>query len=439
MDDNSEISHHTSAKSFVSDVIIVKHSIQWKLISRLIVVWLILSMIFGALIIYLETEQVDRTVVTLAYNQSEAFVEANKDQLLGNKPVEIEVLNQESLTLIQENFILVEIYNKDQTKIFETRTDFFSGSHKTLDQEQHQFPSDNQATYTKFFQNKILYLQVIVPMLDENNKPYAYFEGIYQVDPQTTSNIRSRVLWSLGQTVTVIFITTLILYPIILVLNKEILRSSKRLLNTNIELLDILSRVTEKRDHETNLHSYRVTIYAVALAEKIGLSPDVIRPLIKGAFLHDLGKVAINDDILLKPGKLTPDEFEIMKTHVDHGVDIAKQSEWLQDALDVIQYHHEKFDGSGYMQGLKGAEIPITAQIFAIADVFDALTSQRPYKEAFTLQHSLTILNEGKGTHFAPELVEAFMQIAVTQYQDFTLKEGKNTHSVLNAIIKKYF
>jgi len=148
------------------------------------------------------------------------------------------------------------------------------------------------------------------------------------------------------------------------------------------------------------------------LAEAIQLSEADCRELIKGAFVHDIGKIAIPDAILLKPGKLDDDEFAIMKTHVSEGADIVREVKWLQKAQDVVLYHHEKYDGSGYLKGLKGEAIPLMARIFAIVDVFDALSSKRPYKDPFPIEKTLSILQESSGSHFDPNLVKVFLPLA---------------------------
>ena len=131
-----------------------------------------------------------------------------------------------------------------------------------------------------------------------------------------------------------------------------------------------------------------------------------------GAFLHDVGKIGIRDPILLKKGKLTPEEFEIMKTHVALGIDIVSQSTWLNRAREVVECHHEKYDGTGYPKGLKGDAIPLNARIFAVVDVFDALTSNRPYKHSWTTQDALAQLRRESGSHFDPNLAGIFIDIA---------------------------
>jgi len=156
----------------------------------------------------------------------------------------------------------------------------------------------------------------------------------------------------------------------------------------------------------------------MALGKAVGLPAVEMRQLTLGAFLHDVGKIGISDNILLKPGKLTDAEFATMRTHVALGVDIIKQSDWLQGARDVIEGHHEKFDGSGYLRGLKGEQIPLNARIFAIVDVFDALTSRRPYKAPMPLEEALAIIRRDAGTHFDPWLVELFVNLAPSLYAD---------------------
>jgi HD-GYP domain-containing protein (c-di-GMP phosphodiesterase class II) len=181
-----------------------------------------------------------------------------------------------------------------------------------------------------------------------------------------------------------------------------------------------------------------VTIYSVRIAEARGLTTRTIQTLIKGAFLHDVGKIGIEDNILLKPGKLDENEFKIMQKHVDYGEEIVERSEWLKDALEVVGYHHEKINGKGYPRKLSGEEIPITARIFAIVDVFDALTSKRPYKEPFSFDDSILILEEGRGTHFDPLLIDAFKKIAKPLYDSFANKDEAAVKE-LDAIIRQYF
>lgn len=182
-----------------------------------------------------------------------------------------------------------------------------------------------------------------------------------------------------------------------------------------------------------------MTIISVKLAGRLGLSADDIRCLIKGAFLHDVGKIGIEDGILHKPGRLTDDEFSIMKNHVPFGLDIVNKAEWIKDSMDIVGCHHEKYDGSGYGEGLEREQIPETARIFAIADVFDALTSRRPYKEPFSFEKTMDILKSGRGSHFDPDYIDAFESISRSIFEGYAGREDDDLKKELDAIIKKYF
>ncbi len=176
------------------------------------------------------------------------------------------------------------------------------------------------------------------------------------------------------------------------------------------ETLLRLARAGEYRDEETGNHIIRMAKYSRIIAEEIGLSRDDAEVIEMAAPMHDIGKIGIRDEILLKPGKLTPAEFEIMKTHTIIGHDILKDSpsKFLQMGGIIALGHHEKYDGSGYPYGKKGEEIPIEARIVAVADVFDALVSERPYKNAWSTQAALDYMESHRGKHFDPEILDAF-------------------------------
>ena len=175
------------------------------------------------------------------------------------------------------------------------------------------------------------------------------------------------------------------------------------------ETLLRLAKAGEYRDEETGNHVIRMAKYSRLIAEYLGFSEDEAEAIEMAAPMHDIGKIGIRDDVLLKPGKLTPEEFEIMKSHTTIGYDILKNSpsKYLQMGAIIALGHHEKFDGTGYPYGKKGAEIPIEARIVAVADVFDALTSERPYKNAWSIDSVLEHMEQQSGKHFDPECFEA--------------------------------
>ncbi len=172
-----------------------------------------------------------------------------------------------------------------------------------------------------------------------------------------------------------------------------------------------LARAAEWKDEDTGAHVLRVGHYAAAMARRMGQTSGFVDMLIYAAPMHDIGKIGIPDRILLNPGKLDADEWRIMKTHTELGAAIlgGSDSEILRMAASVALSHHEKWDGSGYPRGLKGSDIPLPGRLTAIADVFDALCSRRPYKEPFPVDQALDIIRKGRGQHFDPEIVDVFL------------------------------
>ncbi|MDO6386008.1 HD-GYP domain-containing protein [Uliginosibacterium sp. 31-12] len=172
-----------------------------------------------------------------------------------------------------------------------------------------------------------------------------------------------------------------------------------------------LARAAEFRDPETGSHILRMAHYSAIIGYQLGMSEEFVDQLLSAAPMHDVGKLGTPDHILLKPGKLSPKEMEIMRQHALIGYEILKNSSSpvLQMAAEIALNHHEKYDGSGYPQGKAGEEIPIVGRIVAVADVFDALTSERPYKPAWDLEHARAHLEAGRGNHFDPRCVDLFL------------------------------
>lgn len=192
------------------------------------------------------------------------------------------------------------------------------------------------------------------------------------------------------------------------------------LLSGNLQMVRALGEAIAKRDSGGASHTPKVTLYSIRLAEYLQLEQEQIQALIKGAFLHDIGKIGIRDDILLKRGGLTDEERHTMNGHTELGAQMIKGVKWLEDAMDVVRCHHEWFDGSGYPDALKGLGIPLNARIFAVVDVFDALTSKRPYKEAYSFERTMQMMEEDAGTHFDPSIVKAFAAIAAGLFEEYS-------------------
>lgn len=229
------------------------------------------------------------------------------------------------------------------------------------------------------------------------------------------------------------------IYPIVVRLNHEQDRQSRDLLSSHIALLEAMGKAVAKRDSDTGDHNYRVTDIALAIGERMGVGKEAMRGLLSGSLLHDVGKIGVPDRILLKPGRLDDQEMALMRSHVPQGEDIVDGIPSLDEARDVIACHHEKWDGSGYPRGLAGEAIPLGARIFAVADVFDTLCSPRPYKEAMSFETAWGIIRDDAGSHFDPEVVDAFRPIARRLYELHFRGDRRRSRELLERQIRKYF
>ena len=221
------------------------------------------------------------------------------------------------------------------------------------------------------------------------------------------------------------------------ILEREVRKRTEEIQTVQDVTILALATLAETRDHETGYHIHRTQLYIKHLAERLRANPkfapllteDYIEVLFKSAPLHDIGKVGITDNILLKPGKLTVEEFEVMKTHSVIGMraiesaekQIGKEVDFLGCAKEIAYFHHEKWDGSGYPEGLRGEEIPVSARLMAIADVYDALVSKRVYKSAMFHEEAVEIISQGRGIHFDPDMTDAFLEIS-TDFKEIAAK-----------------
>ena len=211
-------------------------------------------------------------------------------------------------------------------------------------------------------------------------------------------------------------------------LEQRVLDQTRVIQRVQDVIMYTMTRLVEFRDPETGAHLERMRHYSMLMASKMtphsserGGQEDYARAIFRSSILHDIGKVGIKDDILLKPGKLTTEEFDVMKTHSTIGGDLLNEAlkglkkdrieeQFVEMATEITYHHHEKYDGSGYPYGKKGDDIPLSARIVAVADVYDALTSKRPYKEPFSVDKALDIMRQGRGTHFDPKVLDCFME-----------------------------
>jgi HD-GYP domain-containing protein (c-di-GMP phosphodiesterase class II) len=200
----------------------------------------------------------------------------------------------------------------------------------------------------------------------------------------------------------------------------------RRIELTYDETLEALAAALDLRDNDTAGHSRRVTLYSLEMAKRLNFTPDQLKQLERGAYLHDIGKIGIPDSILLKPSKLTPEETAIMQTHVRIGYELMSRVAFLSFAALIVLTHQESYDGTGYPQGLTGEEIPLGARIFAIADTFDAILSDRPYRRGRPYSVARAEIERESGRQFDPNVVAVFLKIPEENWAQIRTEAGRN-------------
>ncbi len=391
---------------------------------------------------FMETKRIDDEVVSLALEESKGLMEHTGFLTVQNRS-DFEMLRDQTAQhilaehVIKGNFIIIELYDCHRNMVLAASDPDYDYLKPVI--KHPGFSGREDGVSFRKFHDRTLYFQVFAPLKLANDETIAYFEGVYRVDPAVMSSINRRLWWIVLQVVLVVFATTAALYPAIMSLSRNTIRLSEDLMHANMGMLAALGGAVAKRDRETNAHNFRVTLYAIRLGEAVGLDRASIQGLVKGAFLHDVGKIGIADAILHKPSELNKDETRAMEAHVQHGIDIVGKYAWLRDALDVVRFHHEKYDGRGYLSGLTGQNIPLIARIFAIVDVFDALTTKRPYKEPASLEETLRIMNDDRGKAFDPDVFDTFVRIAPELYREVYLSDENLLHKSLDDYLRKYF
>ncbi len=210
---------------------------------------------------------------------------------------------------------------------------------------------------------------------------------------------------------------------------RQLEAARRRIELTYDETLAALGAALDLRDTETAGHSRRVTLYSLEMARAMGCSPDQLKQIARGAYLHDIGKIGVPDSILLKPGKLTAGEAAVMESHVRIGYELVSRIAFLAGAAEIVLTHQERFDGTGYPQGLMGEEIPLGARIFAVADTLDAMTSDRPYRKALPFSVAREEIIRESGRQFDPAVVEAFLAVPEQRWTEIRHQVTRETRA----------
>lgn len=410
-----------------------------KAAARIALVTLSMAALASPIAWYVSRENAEEEVVAFAQEEARRVL-LRQQALRLDGPQATTHAQQAAQQLAGGLFDIAEIYDPQGRKLAEVMT--------TLGEKlEHSLPKHGAPRYQTAFYERLVVgaakhdiLRVFVPLRETNSGPITgYFEGV-RVLPQ----------WQIDQILSdalivglMVFLASLVcgavMYPVVVHLASENEHKAREVLESHIAMMEALGRAIAKRDSDTGAHNYRVAWVSAVLGEAMGLRGAAMQSLILGSFLHDAGKIGIPDAILLKPGRLDEAEMIIMRTHVRQGEEIVTGAGWLDGARDVVAYHHEKWDGSGYPHGIAGAAIPLAARIFAVADVFDALSSRRPYKEPMPFVQVMNILLEGRGSHFDPAVLVKFAGLAEMVRDRLEGLEEDGVKALMEAMVVRHF
>jgi HD-GYP domain-containing protein (c-di-GMP phosphodiesterase class II) len=411
---------------------------QRKTAGRIAAVTLLMAACASPLAWFVSRENAEQEVVAFAQEESRRVI-AVQGSLQLNGPEALVQAEKAAQLLTGGLFEIAEIYDAQGHKLAESVT-------KEGEVLEKQLPGHGVPKYAKpFYENLTLpdgqwALRVFVPLRVTATGPtHGYFEGVRIIPEWQNQQISSDAFIVSLMVCLASLICGAVIYPVVVHLVKENEHKAQQVLESHIAMMEALGRAIAKRDSDTGAHNYRVAWLAARTAEALKLEGSAMQSLIAGSFLHDAGKIGIPDAILLKPGRLDDAEMTIMRTHVALGEDIVSGAGWLDGAREVVGGHHEKWDGSGYPRGLSGEGIPLSARIFAVADVFDALSSRRPYKGPMPFEQVMGILQEGRGSHFDPTVLDRFTDMAPALHQALQGLDEVATRKLMTDMVHKHF
>jgi HD-GYP domain-containing protein (c-di-GMP phosphodiesterase class II) len=408
---------------------------------RIAVVSLLLASIASPIAWFVTRESAEESVVALAIEESGRLLH-HYDAIHLSGPLAEAHAQLAAKTISGGLFDIAEIYDSQGKKLAESLTNEGLAVEPSL--PKHGLPNYTEASYESLkLPNSVWLLRVFVPLRDSATDMLlpitGYFEGVRVVPEWQRTQILSNAMTVALMVGLASLLCGAVLYPVVVRLSADNERKAREVLDSHISMMEALGRAIAKRDSDTGAHNYRVAWIAAVIAEKMGIAGSAMQALIAGSFLHDVGKIGIPDPILLKPGKLDEAEFAIMRTHVTQGEEIVTGMGWLDGANAVVASHHEKWNGSGYPRKLAADNIPLSARIFAVADVFDALCSKRPYKEPMGFDAVMAILDKDTGSHFDPGVMAVFKPMARGIYDRLATCDEDATRNLLEERVRQHF
>lgn len=414
---------------------------QQRAASRIALVTFVLAAIASPASWFVAREYAEDSIVSLASEESQRILAMHDaTNLTGLDAKEHAIIAAK--TIAGGMFDIAEIYSGKGEKLAESLTRAGESVERFL--PHHGSPGYTTANYESLrLPDQRWVIRTFIPLRQSTNDlsgPITgYFEGVRVIPAWQKKQIISSAL---SMALIACFASLLCggaLYPVVVYLSEDNKRKAIEVLDSHISMMEALGRAIARRDSDTGAHNYRVAWISALIAEHMGISGSAMQALIAGSFLHDVGKIGIPDAILLKPGKLDPAEFDVMRTHVAQGEAIVTGMGWLSGAHEVVAAHHEKWDGSGYPRKICGTQIPLSARIFAVADVFDALCSKRPYKEPMELDAVMRILEKDAGSHFDPAVIAVFRPLATQVYRRLDGASEQETRQLLEDRIRRHF
>lgn len=408
---------------------------------RIAAVSILLASLASPIAWYVARESAEESIVSLATEESGRLLQ-HYDAVNLSGPDATAHAAVAAKSISGGLFDIAEIYDSSGRKLAESQTQEGAAVESSL--PHHRVPKYTTASYESLkLSGGLWFLRVFVPLrssaTDMSLPITGYFEGVRVVPPWQREQIFANS-WTVALMVGLAsLLCGAALYPVVVYLSADNERKAREVLDSHISMMEALGRAIAKRDSDTGAHNYRVAWIAASIAERMGITGSAMQALIAGSFLHDVGKIGIPDAILLKPGRLDDAEFVTMRTHVAQGEEIVTGMGWLDGANAVVAAHHEKWNGAGYPRRLVGEDIPLSARIFAVADVFDALCSRRPYKEPMGFDAAMAILEKDTGTHFDPAVMAVFRQMARTVFDRLANSSEADARQLLEDRVRQHF
>lgn len=404
---------------------------------RIGMVSILLAAVASPIAWFVTQEGTEQATVSLAIEESNRLLQ-HFDAIELAGPEAKERAQMAAKTIAGGLFDIAEIYDREGGKLAEAMTGDGEGIEKSL--PGHVAPNESMPAYESLrLPDDRWAMRIFVPLKGREMQITGYFEGVRIVPPWQRQQMLANALAAALMMVLASLLCGAAIYPVVVHLSADNEKKAREVLDSHISMMEALGRAIAKRDSDTGAHNYRVAWMSARIGESMGIDRYAMQALIVGSFLHDVGKIGIADAILLKPGKLDEGEFAQMRTHVAQGEEIVSGIGWLDGANAVVAGHHEKWNGSGYPRQLKGEEIPLAARIFAVADVFDALCSKRPYKEPLSFDESLRILERDTGSHFDPAVMAHFRPMAGEIYRQLAACSEEQTRALLEQRVRLHF